>query len=48
MGEATITVFKTTVEYFPWWGTYLTFLQQSFQVNISIHISEMGKHRFKD
>ena len=43
MGEATITVFKTAVEYFPWWSTYLTFLQQSFQVNISIHISEMGK-----
>ena len=47
-GEATIIVFKTTVEYFPGLSTsktlsHLVFLQQSFDVNISIPISEMGK-----
>lgn len=52
-GEATIIVFKTTVEYFPWLSTsktlsHLVFLQQSFDINISIPISEVGEKRLKD
>ena len=48
MGETTITVFKTAVKYFPWRNIYLIFLQQPFEVDISIPISEMRKQRLKD